>query len=29
MKGGRKTEGKSKRSDIIVSRTEDYWKTAR
>jgi hypothetical protein len=26
MKGGRKTEGKSKRSDIIVSRTEDYWK---
>jgi hypothetical protein len=26
MKGGRKKDGKSKRSDIMVNRTEDYWK---
>jgi hypothetical protein len=26
MKGGRKNEGKSKKSDIMVNRTEDYWK---
>ena len=26
MKGGRKNDGKSKRSDIMVNRTEDYWK---
>ena len=26
MKGGRKDQGKSKRSDIMVNRTEDYWK---
>ena len=26
MKGGRKDQGKSKRSDIMVSRTEDYWR---
>ena len=25
MKGGRKDQGKSKRSDIMVNRTEDYW----
>ena len=25
MKGGRKNTGKSKRSDIMVTRTEDYW----
>jgi len=27
MKGGRKEQGKSKRSDIMVKRTEDYWRT--
>jgi hypothetical protein len=27
MKGDRKNQGKSKKSDIMVSRTEDYWKT--
>ena len=27
MKGGRKKDGKSKRSDIMVNRTEDYWRT--
>jgi len=27
MKGGRKKEGKSKRSDIMVNRTESYWRT--
>jgi hypothetical protein len=27
MKGGRKEQGKSKRSDIMVNRTEDYWRT--
>jgi hypothetical protein len=27
MKGDRKSEGKSKRSDIIVNRTEGYWRT--
>ena len=26
MKGDRKTSGKSKRSDIMVNRTEDYWR---
>jgi len=26
MKGGRKDSGKSKKSDIMVNRTEDYWK---
>jgi hypothetical protein len=26
MKGGRKEKGKSKPSDIMVNRTEDYWK---
>ena len=26
MKGGRKDQGKSKKSDIMVNRTEDYWK---
>jgi hypothetical protein len=26
MKGERKKDGKSKRSDIMVNRTEDYWK---
>ena len=25
MKGDRKTAGKSKRSDIMVNRKEDYW----
>jgi len=25
MKGGRKDDGKSRRSDIMVNRTEDYW----
>ena len=25
MKGGRKDQGKSKKTDIMVSRTEDYW----
>ena len=25
MKGGRKDQGKSKKSDIMVNRTEDYW----
>ena len=27
MKGGRKTQGRSKRSDIMVNRTEDYWRS--
>ena len=27
MKGDRKSQGKSKRSDIMVNRTEDYWRT--
>jgi len=27
MKGDRKTSGKSKRSDIMVNRTEDYWRS--
>jgi hypothetical protein len=27
MKGGRKKDGKSKRSDIMVNRTEAYWRT--
>jgi hypothetical protein len=27
MKGDRKSNGKSKRSDILVNRTEDYWQT--
>lgn len=26
MKGGRKTKGKSEKKDIMVTRTEDYWK---
>jgi len=26
MKGNRKTAGKSNRSDVMVNRTEDYWK---
>jgi hypothetical protein len=26
MKGDRKSEGKSKKSDIMVNRTESYWK---
>jgi hypothetical protein len=26
MKGGRKDSGKSKKSDIMVNRTEDYWR---
>ncbi len=26
MKGGRKDQGKSKKSDIMVNRTEEYWK---
>jgi len=29
MKGDRKREGQSKRKDLKVARTEDYWKTAR
>ena len=27
MKGGRKDQGKSKRSDILVNRTEQYWRS--
>jgi len=27
MKGGRKDKGKSKKTDIMVNRTEDYWKS--
>jgi hypothetical protein len=27
MKGGRKSQGRSKRSDIMVNRSEDYWRT--
>ena len=27
MKGGRKDQGKSKRSDIMVNRTEQYWRS--
>jgi hypothetical protein len=27
MKGDRKSEGKSKKSDIMVNRTENYWRT--
>jgi len=27
MKGDRKTQGKSKPSDLMVNRTEDYWRT--
>ena len=27
MKGGRKSKGKSYKKDIMVSRTEDYWRT--
>jgi len=26
MKGNRKVTGKSQRSDIMVNRTEDYWR---
>jgi hypothetical protein len=26
MKGGRKNKGKSDKKDIMVNRTEDYWK---
>jgi hypothetical protein len=27
MKGGRKEKGKSDSKDIMVNRTEDYWRT--
>ena len=26
LKGGRKSEGKSRATDLVVNRTEEYWK---